>query len=151
MKKLNIVLTTILLLTATIIQAQKVDYYGVDYTLKGKSIYMDKVDVTSTLSRKEQANIKDKLNEQILAEKNLMKVEKQRKADEKEQIKAEKEIKSKARAQGDYGDAQEKYKKELKRRNELRDKGKLSPKEEEKWAKKLRNYDKKTKKIKARL
>ena len=104
----------------------------------------DKIDVTNTLSQEEQTTIKNRLSEQIFAEKKLKeeekaqkKAEKRIKAAEKKQKKAEKQLKANEKAKKNYADVQEKYEKELKRHKKLSDKGKLSPEDEIKWQKKL--------------
>jgi len=144
MKTLKLFLTTIFLLAITISFAQKVDYNGTTYSVKGNAIFMGKSDITSTLSPEEQANIKNRLSEQILAEKKLKeaekaqkRAEKKQKAAEKKQKKAENEIKKKEKAKKNYSDAQDRYEKELKRHEKLRNKGKLSPEDEAKWQRKL--------------
>lgn len=165
MKKIKVVLTAILLVAFTMVQAQNIEYNGVKYLVKKNAIFVDKVDVTNTLSLEEQASIKNALSEQILAEKRLKeaekaqkeaekaqrKAEKKQKAAEKKQKKAEKEIKAKEKAKQKYADAQENYEKALKRSEKLRERGKLSPVDEVKWQKKLEGYKNKIEKAKRKL
>lgn len=158
MKKLKLVITVFLLFAFALVQAQKVEYNGKNYVVKGNAIFEAKVNVTNTLSQAQQANIKNRLSEQILAEKKLKELEKaqkkakkKQKAAEKKQRKAEKEIKAKEKAQKNYADAQDKYQKELKRHERLSDKGKLSPEDEIKWQKKLEGLQKKIDKSKRKL
>ena len=158
MKKLKVVLTVILLFMFVIAQAQKVQYNGKNYLVKGNDIFVDKVDVTNTLSIEDQNRIKNKLSEQILADKKLKenekaekKAEKRIKAAEKKQKKAEKQLKANEKAKKNYADVQEKYEKELKRHKKLSDKGKLSPEDEIKWQKKLESLKKKIEKLKRKL
>ncbi|MDV7186774.1 hypothetical protein R3X25_05720 [Lutibacter sp. TH_r2] len=158
MKKLKVIITTILLFAFVIVQAQKVEYNGKNYMVKGTTIFIDKVDVTNTLSQEEQTNIKNRLSEQIVAKNKLntatkaqRKAEKKQRKAEKKQKNAEKELKAKERVQKKYSDAQKKYKKELKRSEKLRGKGKLSPEDETKWQKKLESLKKKSEKLKSKL
>ena len=111
MKKLKVVLTVILLFMFVIAQAQKVQYNGKIYLVKGNAIFVDKVDVTNTLSIEDQNRIKNKLSEQILADKKLKenekaekKAEKRIKAAEKKQKKAEKQLKANEKAKKNYAD-----------------------------------------------
>ena len=105
MKTIKILITIILLFGVTISQAQKVEYNGVNYVVKKNAIFMDGKDITTSLSPEQQANIKNRLSQQILADKKLKeaqkeqkKAEKRQKAAEKRQKKAENEIKKKEKA-----------------------------------------------------
>jgi hypothetical protein len=158
MKTLKLVITTLFVFAVSIGFAQKVDYGGVTYLVKGNSIFMDKIDITNTLSYEEQAGIKNALSQQILAEKKLKEAERaqkkaekaQRKA-EKKQKAAEKKIKKAETAKKKYEDAQSKYEKELKKYQKLQFKGKLSPEDEIKWQKKLAGLKANIEKLKNRL
>ena len=158
MKTLKVFLTVVLLFAITISFAQKVDYNGTTYRVKGNAIFMGKNDVTSTLSPDEQANIKNRLSKQILADKKLKEAEKAQKKAEKSQKKAEKKqraaekkIKQAEKAKDNYSDAQNKYKKELKKHQKLQSKGKLSPEDEINWQKKLEGLKNKIDKLKRKL
>ena len=158
MKTLKVFLTAIFLFAITVSFAQKVDYNGTTYRVKGNTIFMGKSDITSTLSPEEQANIKNRLSEQIIADKKLKEAEKAQKKAEKSQRKAEKkqkdaekEIKKAEKAKKRYTDAQDKYEKELKKHQKLQEKGKLSPQDEIKWQKKLESLKSKIDKLKRKL
>lgn len=158
MKTLKVFLTTVLLFVITLSFAQKVDYNGATYWVKGDAIFMGESDITSTLSIEEQANIKNRLSEQILADEKLKTAEKaqnkaekaQRKA-EKKQKAAEREIRKAEKAKKNYANSENKYKKELKRYQKLQDKGKLSPEDEIKWQNKLDGLKSKIERLKRKL
>ncbi|WP_111706896.1 hypothetical protein [Lutibacter citreus] len=158
MEKLKGIVLFVFLFVFTIVQAQKVEFNGVKYMVKKNAIFVDKLDVTNTLSQEKQVNIKNRLSEQISAEKKLdeakkaqRNAEKAQKKAEKKQKKAENKIKEKEKLKKNYTDAKEKYKKELKRHDKLRDKGKLSIEDETKWQEKLKGYQKKIDKAKRKL
>lgn len=158
MKNLKVVLTAILLCAFAIVQAQKVEYNGKEYVVKRNAIFVDRVDVTNTLSAEVQANIKNRLSEQILAERNLKNAEKaQKKAEkaqkkaEKAQKKAEKEIKRAENAKKKYENALNKYENAQKKHTKLSSKGKLSPEDEIKWQKKLEGLKSNIEKLKGKL
>lgn len=139
-------------------QAQEIIYGGVTYKVKGQTILKDKVNVTHTLSLEEQTGImqalehqkvlkkeqeiaeralKDAEREQKAAEKKMKDAEKAQRAAEKKQKAAEKELKQKQKAQSKYEDASEDYNDAIAKYEKLRDRGKLSPNDEEKWFKKI--------------
>jgi protein subunit release factor B len=158
MKTIKILITIILLFGVTISQAQKVEYNGVNYVVKKNAIFMDGKDITTSLSPEQHANIKNRLSQQILADKKLKeaqkeqkKAEKRQKAAEKRQKKAENEIKKKEKAKKNYSDAQDRYEKQVKRHEKLKNKGKLSPEDEVKWQKKLEGLQKQIEKTKRKM
>ena len=132
-------------------QAQEVTYGGVTYKVKGKTILRDKENVTNSLSIEDQTEIRAALErqkamqkERELAEKQIKKIEKDQKEAEKRikqaekrQKAAEKELKEKEKAQSKFENATKDYNKAIDKYERLRDKGKLSPNDEEKWLKKI--------------
>lgn len=158
MKTLKSIITTLFLFAVCINYAQKVEYDGVTYLVKGNAIFMNKIDVTNTLSPEQQVVIKNKLSEEILANKKLKAAEKAQKKAEKAQNKAEKkekaaekQIKKAEKAKDKYTDAQNKYEKELKKHQKLQEKGKLSTEDEVKWQKKLGDLKSKIDKLKKKM
>lgn len=158
MKTLKLIISTFFFLVIVAGYAQKIDFNGVTYFVKGNLIFVDKVDVTNTLSPEDQANIKNKLSEQLLAERRLKnaekaqeKAEKAQKKAENKQKKAEKEIKKAESAKKSYENAIDKYEKEQKKHSKLSSKGKLSPEDEIKWQKKLEGLKDKIDKLKKKL
>jgi len=158
MKKIKLIAVLIFLFTITIVQAQKIEYNGVQYVVKSDVIFIDGKDITSSLSQEQQVNIKNKLSQQQLAEEKLKAAEKAQneaerkmRTSEKRMKRAEKELKKKETALKKYEEAQKQYEKELKKHERLSKKGKLSPDDEEKWKKKLEGLRNKSEKLKRKM
>ena len=158
MKKIKLIAVLIFLFTITIVQAQKIEYNGVQYVVKRDVIFMNGKDITSSLSLEQQVNIKNKLSQQLLAEEKLNaaekaqnKAEQKMRAAEKKMKRSEKELKKKETAQKKYTAAQKQYEKELKKHDKRSKKGKLSLDDEEKWKRKLEGLKNKTEKLKRKM
>lgn len=161
-------------------QAQEVNYNGITYKLKGKTISQNGADVTASLSVNEQIGIREALRQQkaiddqqqkaekalILdrkrtdkaldeerkrAEKIVKKAESDLKDAEKKQKKAEKELKARDKAQSEYEKAGNKYNDAIKKYEKLKRKGKLSPNDEAKWLEKIDNLNKDIDKARRKL
>lgn len=144
-KNISTLILAFLVSAFSYVQAQKIEYQGKKYVVKGETIFLDKQDVMSVLSYEDQMNIKNALgeklaNEQIReAEKAQKKAEKELKKSEKARKKAEKELKRKVNAQNDLTKSQKKFKSATNKYEKLKKRGKLSPEEDLKWQKKLEN------------
>ncbi len=142
MKKIQFLFTLIFIFLVTISYAQDVVYKDKTYTIKKKSIYLDKVDVTQTL-KPEMVNeifaIHTINEEKIKAAK---KAEKEKKAAEKKVKKAEKALKSKVKAQKKLIKANDKLKSGIKKYNKLKKSGDLSPNDNQKWLSKIEKLKK---------
>lgn len=169
--------------TGFYMNAQEVEHEGVKYEIKGKSIFQDGKDVTSTLSiekkkdlftilekykasfeeaaaakklvaqeQKEAEKAASKLaKEQKEAEKTLKDAQKAQKRAQKEQKTAEKELKAKQRAQDNFEKATRKLEQNQTKYEKLKNKGKLSPNDDEKWLKSLNKYKKKVESARKKL
>ncbi|PID69226.1 MAG: hypothetical protein CR989_02895 [Flavobacteriales bacterium] len=144
MKKLQFILTLFLLLLSVTVLAQKIEYNGKEYHVKKDKIFLDGVDVTTSLNDAERTAIKTTLAEKLAREKKLKeaeeaqkKAEKKQKKAEKSQKKAEKKLKKRENAQKALEKSQKKHKKDMAKYEKLKRKGKLSPEDEGKWLKKL--------------
>lgn len=141
----------------SLVQAQKIDYQGKKYEVKGASIFLDKQDVTNILSYEDQINIKNALNEKLAnekireSEKAQKKAEKELKKSEKARKKAENELKRKVKAQNDLTNSQKKFKSATKKYEKLKSRGKLSIEEDLKWQQKLEKLHKDIKNDKNKL
>lgn len=130
------------------VQAQKIEYTGKKYLVKGESIFLGKKDITSSLSYEDQINIKNALSEKLAnekireAEKAQTKAEKALKKSEKARKKSESELKRKVKAQNDLTKSQKKLKAASKKYGKLKKSGKLSPEDDLNWEKKLENLQK---------
>lgn len=138
--------------------AQEVNYNGTTYKIKGKTILQEKADITATLSAEDQSGIWDAFNKQkaldkerLEAEKTLKKAEKEKQKAEKKQKQAEKELKAKQKAQSKFNKANDDYNKASKKFEKLKERGKLSPNDEEKWLKKIDNLNKDIEKTRKKL
>lgn len=148
----------ILLFTTAIFgcsSTEKVIKDGNVYTLKGNKILTNGVDVSETLSSEEKNAIQSILKERLAAEKaadelteaneakqkELERVQEKAEAKQKELEKQLKEredkIEAKEDAREDFLKANEKLMDDTAKYQELHDAGKLSPRDEDKWAKKL--------------
>jgi phenylalanyl-tRNA synthetase alpha subunit len=162
------------------VHAQEVDYNGITYKIKGKSISQNGTDVSAKLSVTEQIGIREALrqqkafdeqqqkSEQALieertradksldeqrkrAERVVKKAENDLKNAEKKQKKAEKELKARDKAQSNYEKAGNKYNDAIKKYEKLKRKGKLSPNDEAKWLEKIDNLNEDISKAKRKL
>jgi len=145
--------------------AQEVEKNGKKYVVKKDKIFLEGTDVTSTFSVEEQAQLKDEFSrlakeiklkkeeEKRLknAEKDQKKAEKDRKRAESKQKKAEKELKQKEKAQSNYEKATKNYSQAQSKYERLKQKGKLSPKDEAKWLKKLESLNEKVAKAEKKM
>jgi len=149
MKKSQILILLISFFFATTSFAQDVVYKDKTYTIKKKSIYLAKEDVTQTL-KPEMVNeifaIHTINEERIEAAK---KAEKEKKAAEKEAKKAEKAIKKKEKALkkkekalDKLNKAKEKLQSGIKKHSSLKKKGDLSPNDDQKWLEKIEKLKK---------
>ena len=137
--------------------AQQVIHEGKVHDIKGKSIFHNGVDVTSSLEPAEREGIFKKFKNQQKDDKNAEKARKKReksvKKNEKAQKQAEKSLKQKQKAQDNFNKATKKLNQNQDKYNKLKEKGKLSPNDEAKWMKKLESYkmdvNKATKKLQA--
>lgn len=137
MKKSQILILLISFFFATISYAQEVVYNGKTYTVKRKSIYLAKANVTETLKPEMVTEIFaiHKINEERIEV--AKKAEKEKKTAEKKAKKAEKALKSKVKAQKKLSKANEKLKSGIKKFNKLKEKGDLSPNDNQKWLDKI--------------
>ncbi|MFD0963245.1 hypothetical protein [Pseudofulvibacter geojedonensis] len=145
-----------LLLSSLIGFSQNVNYNGSLYSVKGKKIYQDKTDVTSSLSEVQQNEITKLYKERIEAIKATEKLKKDQKKNkkakdkaEKKQNKAEKALKKKEQAQKNLEKITKKYEKEVKKYKKLSEKGKID--DEAKWGKKLKSLKEKIAKAEKKL
>jgi len=143
MKKIQFLSTLLLLFLVSISYAQDVVYKDKTYTVKGKSIYLDKQEVTATLSEaiKQDIFAFHKIN--IAKEIEVEKAEKEKKLAEKKMKKAEKALKNKVKAQKRLKKANSKLKSAIKKHQTLKKKGDISPNDEKKWLRKIEKLKKK--------
>lgn len=138
-----------------IVNAQQVIHNGKVHVVKGKSIFHNDVDITSTLLSHERESIyktlKNNLKERKDAEKVRKKLEKAAKKAEKAQKKAFKALKKKQKAQDKFYKATKKLEQNQDKYDKLKMRGKLSPNDEAKWFKKLQGLKKDLKKTKNKL
>ncbi|XMO88405.1 hypothetical protein AAFN75_08920 [Algibacter sp. AS12] len=132
---------------------------GTVYSVKSGSFYNKGKDVTEQLSSKEKQDIntalnnrleaeriaeekKEKLNkEQDKIEKSIEKAEKKQEALEESQEKLEEKLEAKEDAREDLLKAKEKLQNKKEKYNKLKEKGKLSPLDEEKWKKRFEGME----------
>lgn len=137
------------------VQAQEVISNGQVYEVKGKAIFQDGVDITSTLQTEEKDKIFKIFNDESknlkAAEKARKKLEKSAKEAQKAQKKAEKALKKKQKAEDQFKKASKKLKEHQSKFDKLKAKGKLSPNDEAKWLKKLEGYKKDVEKAKRKI
>lgn len=126
------------------VQSQEVSFNGTNYKIKGKTIFQDGADVTSTLSVNNQTGVWEAFNKQKaleterkIAEKAIRNAEKEQRKAEKKQKRAEKELKVKEKAQSKFENANEDYKDAVAKYEKRKIKGKLSPIGEAKWLEKI--------------
>lgn len=138
-------------------KAQQVEHEGVKYDVKGKAIFKDGKDVTSSLSVEKQneifaifetSKIADndaditarRAKEQKKSQKDIKKAEKAQKNAERAQKSAEKELKKKQNAQDDFGKATKKLERYQEKYERMKRKGKLSPNDDAKMLKNIDGY-----------
>lgn len=152
--------TIALLLFATAIlgcsTTEKVIKDGTVYTLKGDKILSNNIDVSETLSSEEKNAIQSILEERLADEqaadklidaneakqKKLEKIQQKAEAEqkllEKQLEKKEDKIEAKEDARANFIKANAKLNENTAKYQKLHDAGKLSPRDEEKWARKLK-------------
>ncbi|WP_233270017.1 glycine--tRNA ligase subunit alpha [Polaribacter sp. L3A8] len=142
MKKTQFLFTLIFIFLVTISYAQNVVYKDTTYTVKRKSIYLAKVDVTKTLKPEKVNEIFaiHKINEERIEA--AKKAKKEKKASEKKVKKAEKALKKKVKAQKNLSKANDKLKSGIKKYNNLKENGDLSPNDNKKWLGKIEKLKK---------
>ncbi|WP_218598291.1 glycine--tRNA ligase subunit alpha [Polaribacter sp. NJDZ03] len=143
MKKIQSLLILISLFLAATSYAQEVVYKDTTYTVKRKSIYLSKIDVTKTLKPEKVNEIFaiHKINEDKIDA--IKKTAKEKKASEKKLKKAEKALKNKVKAQKKLSKANDNLKSGIKKFNKLKKKGDLSPNDNQKWLEKIEKLKKK--------
>lgn len=128
------------------VNAQEVISNGQVYEVKGKEIFKDGVDITSTLLTDEKDHIfktlKNQVKESQNAENARKKLEKTAKNSEKAQNKATKALNQKQKAQDKFTKATKTLEQNQEKFEKLKFRGKLSPNDEAKWLKKLEGYKK---------
>ena len=135
--------------------SEQVIYDGTVYEIKGNHVYNRGEKVTESLSDELKANIRQTLDARLAMEKEIKAqkdaLEAEQKAQEKalkaaeealkkaeqEQKALEKAAEKKEQLREDFIDANSKYKDQKEKYQKLHDAGKLSPNDEEKWAKRL--------------
>jgi hypothetical protein len=122
-----------------IANAQHVVSEGVAYEVKGKSIFKEGIDITHSLDKTQKDRILKTHRTKIRSEK---RAERARKKQEKARKKAAKDLKRKQKAQNRYLKATKKLEQNELKYNRLKERGRLSPKDEEKWLKKLDRFKK---------
>lgn len=135
--------------------AQQVIHEGKIHEVKGKAIFHDGVDITSTLHTDERESIFKNLKNQLKEEKNVEKARKKQekavKKAEKAQKKAEKALKQKQKAQDNVNKATRKFDQQQEKYQKLKNSGKLSPNDDAKWLKKLNGYKNDIEKARTKL
>lgn len=149
---------------------------GTVYELKGSKIINDGIDVAESLSEERKAEIESVLEAQRKAkiealkrqeeldkkQKELEKVQKEaekkrkeaeekRKEIEKKQADLEKKLKAQEKAREAYLKAEKRLASKLERYEKLKAKGKLSPRDEEKWQKRFEGWEEDLKKAKIEM
>lgn len=148
-----------------LVNAQDINFNGVNYEIKKDRIFKDSIDVTDTLSVEDKAKIREAFNKKMTkireaeetqnriekAEKEQKNAEKDQKRAEKKQKKAEKELKKRQKAQSNFDKSTKKHKEAINKYEKLKNKGKLSPEDEKKWLEKIEKYKEASVKAKKRL
>lgn len=130
------------------LNAQHVINNGKVYQVKGKSIFHEGNDVTSTLNKENKDNIFKSHKNNSKATKNA---EKAKKKQDKIHDQTVKDLKNKQKAQDKFNKATKKLDQNQEKYDKLKAKGKLSPNDEAKWQKKLEGYKKDLEKTKKNL
>lgn len=137
------------------VNAQQVIHNGKIHEVKGKVIFHEGEDITSSLHTDERESIFKKLKKQLKEDKNAEKAINQRENDikkaQKSQSKAEKALKQKQKANDKFNMASKKLNQNQDKYQKLKDKGKLSPNDEAKWLKKLEGFKKDVEKSRRKL
>ncbi|MBO3099076.1 hypothetical protein [Gelidibacter pelagius] len=128
--------------------AQHVISEGVAYEVKGKSVFKEGIDITHTLDKSKKDQIIKTHKNKLRADK---RAEKARKKQEKARKKAAKDLKRKQKAQDRYLKATKRLEQNQAKYDRLKERGRISPKDDEKWLKKLdrfkTNVEKRRKKL----
>ena len=114
------------------------------YIVKKDRILHEGNDVTATFSLEEQAKIKDEFS-------NLVEGIKLKQKEVKDSKKSEKELNQKEKAQSNYEKAIKNYSQAQSKYEKLKEKGKLSPKDEAKWLKKQESLNEKLEKAEKKM
>lgn len=131
------------------VNAQRhVIHEGKAYEVKRKSIFSDGADITHTLHKDKKDYIFKTHKSQVRADK---RAEKARKKQEKAQKKAARDLKKKQKAQKRYLKVTKRLEKNQTKYDRLKERGRLSPKAEEKWLKRLDRYKQNAEKLRKRL
>ncbi len=119
--------------------AQQVVIKGKAYEVKGKAIFKDGAEVTTSLLKNEKDHIFKTLKTQT---RDAKRAEKAQKRLEKSHKKAQKQLKEKQKAQSRFNKAKKRLDQNKAKYEKLKAAGKLSPNADEKWIKKLNGYTK---------
>jgi DNA repair exonuclease SbcCD ATPase subunit len=152
--KFTFALLSLFILASCGSSQQVISNDGQVYTVKGKKVYKNDVEVTDSMTASEKSNVFNTIDKREKAEKELKeqqeKLEKEQRRLEKAQKEAkekqeqlEKEIKEKARARENYLDAKKDLADERKTYERRLKKGKLSPNDIEDWEVKFKKLEKK--------
>lgn len=152
---MKILMTLLFLGLSFTIQAQEVISNGTAYDIKGDKIYKRGEKVNESLSDELKTNIRQTLDARLALEKEIEAKKEALEAEQKAQEKAlkdaenalkkaeqeqkalEKAAEKKEKLREAFIDANSKYKDQKDKYQKLHDAGKLSPNDEEKWAKRL--------------
>ncbi|MFV0540811.1 MAG: hypothetical protein ACK5MZ_06185 [Aestuariibaculum sp.] len=132
-------------------QAQQIEVQGETFHVKGKTFLKNGEDVTESLSLEKKTEIRNALDKQKEVKKVQEQTEKAREQAEKAQKKAEKTKMQAEKAEANYNKAQNKHSSTVSKYEKLKNKGKLSPVDEEKWLKKIDKLDKNVQKTRKKL
>ncbi|TXE08983.1 hypothetical protein ES711_03345 [Gelidibacter salicanalis] len=119
--------------------AQQVISNGKVYEVKGKAIFMDGEEITTSLLKTEKDQIFKTLKTQT---RDAKRAEKAQKRLEKSHKKAQKQLKEKQKAQSRFNKAKKRLDQNKAKYEKLKAAGKLSPNADVKWIKKLDGYTK---------
>lgn len=151
------ILLCVLTLTLSI-NAQQIEKDGKNYKVKKEKIYLNNEDVTETLTPSERSSIfllaakyKKEQDQLKLVEKETKKLEKAQKKAKKETKRAKKKLKQQAKAKKGFDKAETKLSNAQKKYKRLKDKGKLSPVEEQDWLDKIDKLSRKADRAKKKL
>lgn len=121
------------------VNAQEVISNGKVYEVKGKSIFQDGVEITSSLLKGQKDHIFKTLKAQ---KKDAKRTENAKEKLEKSHKKAQKKLKKKQKAQRKFDKAAKRFEHNQEKYEKLKMRGKLSPNDEAKWLKALERYKK---------
>lgn len=162
---MRFILFVSLILIGALACAQEVKINDAIYEVKKDLIFEKGVDVTNSISNAKKLEIFEALEKKKLemaeakaSNDKLEKVakaqeraEKQQKKAEKKQKQAEKALERMAKAQANYDKAISKHKAALKKYEKLKNKGKLSPVDEQKWLDKIEKLNSNIAKMKKKM